>query len=1764
MDEQLLKDLLATAEADDYNWDVIMPKFPELADVDIQILKDYAETAIQKNYDYNVINPLFPELFSKGSQKKKRDGESSGEIGLLEPPITTTDTTSPTLNLEADDSSEAFKKLEANTRRIVSNISRIPLYVAENAIGFASVLSPEVAYSLQKMSPEERETAIGAVAGSMSGGFAPMSLAAPGNEASKKLLRSAEDLEKTMQEFDTGIGQDIISGRFAQGFGRLLDEAVGTLPSLALAVLPGGIAAIGAAEAAGKSRDLQARGKDLDLGTLVNAFGSGVAEGVFESVTRGLGKQVYRALKGQTKQASLQTIKNVFNGLATGFGQEGSSEVLTLLSQRLLDAVASNDEQAFNNIFSEGIDTFLIGGVVGAPLGGLAPGIRTIGQARQKKQLNSLINNSQYDNIIDAFNREKGNKAIDISKLDIINFPSSKLYLEAALKKEVKKNNITQKDADLIINNFDEATALTYELSGLNLTKEEQVKIIPLLEEKRKLESLIKGKDESLVTKERERINLLNDQISNISKQSQPVGDIEEITREDAIKALVEEGGENITITTELINKKLEELTKQKQDANKVESPAALPDEKQSAVGEAVVEGDNQPTELAGETAQAQEETTDQQGQEGQVETEVSETEIISKPIDDKFVARIKENKVVDIVDNDGNVVDDATARRLEKKIIDKQIIPLALTEFVSEARLESDFIRDIVDETKSPRQLAETIEFIQNIDKPYVDFSGKAEMFDDNTLFTPDSVKSQGKLGSSENLRKEFGQGFINTWISSTKGVSIEDGYTDSNGVFYDAQEVLNFITTYKTRPEYVETFGDNTQLLVTAKNRFTELTGLKATPANIKKVAESPSIEELQDQVFLEEERIKADKERKKRQEEIDKGVKRLTGDEKPADTEARKKFLAETKQEVEQAINKISKPFNTITPRLITLNLERFGSAVKSSITGRRKITEGIRSTPTPKVDQVVGLNNSTVIYRTIFEPNAKAYGKFNGEFDVLIDKVDRAFDKLKSKGLFQNNIKNTKKAFEIGIYLNALEAESNKVDGEFSELAPPTIESIKDTINFLKEEGNNIDAKILEESLNKFTKDGEITSDNVFSKLDDGQKQAVKVLIDINKSLLPLAKTAADRRGRSFVELKDYNHREVLYTKQKEKDVLNAEAEAYSKGAGTFAYSLIKRTKGVKPINFDPFETVKRGAQETYLDYYMTPAVVKTQQTAQALVKKYRNGNIGQKEASKALQEALSELLQITYLNSYTNSKRTVSQKFFKEAKRLAYNALLSSAPRFAAEIMGNAAMLAGQSNKVIKNAFTKYRGISMSLGAENNNKYLNILKNLSSGEIKKLGGQRGNSILNLQGETKYSDDNNILDLSNSTLDMKGPVAQKINYLLSLGPKQFYRGVSNIADFMMGGGDRVIARPVWISKFADEFERNVKKYNNEDIEFTVDNFKELQVENSKSKYLGAKYKRALDEAVSEADRLSVDIVTSSNPINVIIKNVRRPDGSTLRNYYRVANSFMANFNLNEYATTRFAVGALLKTGEISRKQAALTLAGVLARMSSYVILYKTFANYIDQFFGAPEDEEEDMSSLIKRQIVGSVATLMFRNSLGNIPALPVNLGIEYINKKYLKSLRDGAPYDAYDNSLVYSLVNLDQLGQRSLPDILAPVALGPASPIAKDVIRVYKLVGRIQNSKTPEAKKRAYDELMSVYSYDALGQLGLIPLYKDVRRINRKIFFKDYGKDDTPGKFTKEDLDRFKNNPGVQRIIRKQLELEEQRKKRIKEAQNRFKR
>tara|TARA_R100000734_G_C3272327_1_gene68014 strand:- start:38 stop:730 length:693 start_codon:yes stop_codon:yes gene_type:complete len=220
-------------------------------------------------------------------------------------------------------------------------------------------------------------------------------------------------------------------------------------------------------------------------------------------------------------------------------------------------------------------------------------------------------------------------------------------------------------------------------------------------------------------------------------------------------------------------------------------------------------------------------------------------------------------------------------------------------------------------------------------------------------------------------------------------------------------------------------------------------------------------------------------------------------------------------------------------------------------------------------------------------------------------------------------------------------------------------------------------------------------------------------------------------------------------------------------------------------------------------------------------------------------------------------------------------------------------------------------------------------------------------------------------------------------------------------------------------------------------------------------------------------------------------------------------------MANFNLNEYASARFAIGALFKSGYLSKREAIALQAGILARMSSYVAMYNLFSQFMDELLGAPEEEnEDDLTNTLKRQLLGSAATLVFRGGIGNMWSLPINAGIEKLNKEYLQNLRNGAPYDAYDNSIVYSLISLDDFGEKKFTEILAPILAGRYGPYAKSLFRSVDLTGRIYNAKTLEAREKATEELLDrMVTFEFLGLLGFIPLYKDWRRIALKKRFSD---------------------------------------------------
>ena len=550
-------------------------------------IEDYTQLLMSDpeavDYSYNLFSAdgytgdlnQFSELIGL---KKKEGTELQSPVGSLVQPE------------PVEEDSEAFKKFKANALEMASGIARIPMLVAENAINAATAFNPELQSYLDELPLEERENFISSIANAQGG---VMGMTGASNEAARKLKQSAEEIQETVTQYDTGITEDIFSENVGRGLSRLLDEAVGTAPSLALAFIPGGIGVIGAGSAAEKSRALQEKGEDLDYKTFINAVGSGTAEGIFENYTRKLiPKSILKQLAGKTKEQALVTAKKISNSLLKGFGIEGGSETATLLSQKMLDAFVTGDEEAFVNIVGETLDTFLIGGVVGAPLNTLSPGIRAISQKRRKNKLNKLIDKSKYKDMTEAFKIEKGKPTVELDQLEIISSPDSRLFLEGTLAKQVKNNTLSEGEAKAILEAYDNAASLVYETSDLDISQDKKVEAMILVDEKRKLENLISGKDQALSKKERNRIDEINDRLEEISLEGGVELSIKEATKEDAIKALQEEG---ITEPSDKdILEKLDELTKEEKDAIQKSSSKKIPLSKPARDSKEVGEGDTE------------------------------------------------------------------------------------------------------------------------------------------------------------------------------------------------------------------------------------------------------------------------------------------------------------------------------------------------------------------------------------------------------------------------------------------------------------------------------------------------------------------------------------------------------------------------------------------------------------------------------------------------------------------------------------------------------------------------------------------------------------------------------------------------------------------------------------------------------------------------------------------------------------------------------------------------------------------------------------------------------------------------------------------------------------------------------------------------------------------------------------------------------------------------------------------------------------------
>ena len=1187
-----------------------------------------------------------------------------------------------------------------------------------------------------------------------------------------------------------------------------------------------------------------------------------------------------------------------------------------------------------------------------------------------------------------------------------------------------------------------------------------------------------------------------------------------ETTKNEVLKGLTEEQKQGITDkqieslvneTIELKNyessntppgnenaAKTREKIKQITDAIQEPSTEEISPSQQPETSPAVGTGDTQGAAPAGETPSEQAETSAQPAEEVETQVEDDASEVIAgqdvRKIGEFEVTFSDENKIVEVKKN-GKVVPEKSRTNIEKKLIEQGQINLMPNEEVEVEGITNPVkvTEKILEESNNPGEIAGAIENVENLKKEQKELlkevkqSGLESLF--GTKFTPESIVKVTGLKISE-----LGKGFRNTWVSKT-GQNIEDGFIDDNGNVFEVNEVVEFIQENPNVTTFNNKLSESTtQLVKDLKEKFKELTGIRATKGNLKAARETTpeSIQELATTEMAEVKKAEAEKpiiEKKKKQ------------------TKPKKEKTKEEPTEIDKTVDELgTKGVDKIDAKILRLNFGNAYAYIKNTLARGKGVInvmqEQLRSAPTTAVDYILGNENSTLFYRKLFLPLVKSYQQYADRFRQKEKIILESQDSLLKESKGDRN-KAKINGYRIAIAQKAKIHEANPD----SDVTPPVLDMLNFTIRLGKAGKlmgvNRKTALALEKLRDEYIKDGGITFENVYNSLSPTQKKVYNLLQEENSKLEPFALKAAERRGLTLEMLNDYSHRVVVGTRNEEIDIADKQAKDFS-GETTRGKNLLERTEGVKAVSFDPFLSSLRGTQEVYLDYYMSPDVSNVQKIAAGLVKKYENGNDGQVAATIGIEETIRELLRVSYLRSFVPSGYGTT--IATEAKRIGYRLLLGSAPRFAAELAGNSAMLMAEKPSVVMDAITKYGSFSMKVGAKANNKYINMLTELGSGETDKLGGR-------LEADSKYSDRSGILNISQGERGLYNNFLNKLDQLTRLPKKLTYDNIAKASDFLMAGGDRTISRPIWVSKFANEFKENVKQEFGENIDITVKDLDEIA--EGESKYLtDSKYKKAIDKAVRDADRTVISISTSANPFNAIAKNVKRGD---VKDYYRTINSFMANFTLNEYATARQAIGALVNSGEMSSRRAGFLLAGVLARMSSYVIAYGILADLLDEeILNAPDDDDEELDSLIYRQLIGSVMTLMFRQNLGNIPSLPVNLGIEEFNKQYLDELRDGKPYNSYDNSIVYSLITLDRL-DKGIDKQILPILTGPYVEYYKTARRAIELYNRTQTRKTKEARDRAVKELEEVIVPQIIGQLGFIPLYKDYIRSKRKKFY-----------------------------------------------------
>ena len=809
-------------------------------------------------------------------------------------------------------------------------------------------------------------------------------------------------------------------------------------------------------------------------------------------------------------------------------------------------------------------------------------------------------------------------------------------------------------------------------------------------------------------------------------------------------------------------------------------------------------------------------------------------------------------------------------------------------------------------------------------------------------------------------------------------------------------------------------------------------------------------------------------------------------------------------------------------------------------KNLFTKKGAVLEAIRRNPLAYIDQIFGDFKTKNLYEAIFEPTAKAQSRYATATKEIRNKLNKAKnDVFKSFGNDPN--KTTLSAYKQQLYLLQREFESNP-DNKF---VNPAIDVLKATIKAIDEQKTNLtekDAAALQDILEKFqTEDGKsIDNEKLFNSFNDAEKASIKTVDEINAANEPAAVfTASTIRGNSFNALNNYVHHNVLFTADADSDATAPDFVGnYMKGLkpSTKGQSLIKRTGDVNPLNFDVYSSTRKGAEYVMLDYHMTEPIRLARKTINETKKILEaEGRIPseQREMINALERAYEEVNKNVLTNDF--GETTLADRAADFMSRQGYRTVLAGTGRFVAELLSNIGMALFVDQDAFQNGMNYQEFIFSDVGAK-------IMDNVGSAQKDRVFAE---------GLAGRFVDPNVVERAEGGAgnQINSDIQNKVKQIWSFADQKWLGNVERIADYLISTPDKVVMRPMWFGSFAKEF----KSITGQDVDFN-------KIAEGDQEYIQAN-QEAIDAATQQADEVTTYIGAADNPYMGILKGTSKPNDSVSKKAFNNFNNFMTRFLIFEFVTARSALQAI--TGNESRltqEQGAKILAGVTTRMVTYSLLSSMLgAGLLGLFF---EDDEED-KSLEKQfgQALGQTFTsLLIGRDFGNAVKAILNIGVEKFNESHLEFLRDGE-YDPYKDSLQYSVLPKKQQGQGiTMGDLLLRFggSFGPALSTADLIVRKVSEPAR----KTPEARERQLNEQLIRMPLEVAGNLGLIPIYKDVRKVAIQEIYKDLrkAKKSKFKKRSKEELEKIKktnprlykqimqNNPEVSKTNKKKSEYD----------------